>query len=255
MQGDKHRLLMIDFDSADIDFIQSHLDYLPTMRRLFNEGRFTRLRSDGGELGASVWASFLTGRHPGDHGQFFPLQWDAQKMKMSPVGEDYHFHDPFWYEIAHSGIPVVAFDVQMPFESRLPLGLEVQNWTAQSFANLRSNQPELLGKIIQRFGPHPMGADIPADWSSAQRHKMKAQMDIGIRQTGESFVGCWYGCVWIAPSERVTARQEDLLLRSSWEGISPFPEALGQPLCFQPNVFYLASDNIIFSEVSRRGGP
>ncbi len=185
MHTDTHRMLMIDVDSADIDFIERHLDFLPTLRRLFTDGEFKRLESDGGELGASVWPSFLTGRRPGDHGQYFPLQWDADAMKLAPVGEDYRFHEPFWYEIARAGKPVIAFDVQIAFESRLPLGFEVHNWTAQSFTDLRTNRPELLDQIIRRFGRHPMGEDIPADWSTAERRRMKARITSGVRQTGE----------------------------------------------------------------------
>jgi len=74
-------------------------------------------------------------------------------------------------EIARCGVPVVTFDVQLVFASGLSAGFEVQNWTGQSFANLRSNRPKLLEAIIQEFGRHPMGEDIPADWSSSERRK------------------------------------------------------------------------------------
>lgn len=195
-EAGKNRLLMIDIDSADIDFIRGHLEYLPTMRRFFSEGQFARLKSDGGELGASAWPSFLTGLRPGDHGQYYPLQWNPHSMKMRAVGEDFRFRDPFWYEMAREGIPVVAFDVQMAFESRLSLGFEVKNWTGQSFCELQSNQPRLLREIISRFGRHPMGHDIPADWAPSERRKMKAQIDSGVRRTGEISRWLMKRCEW-----------------------------------------------------------
>ena len=179
------KVMMIGIDAGDIDYIQTSLDKLPNLRRLFTDGALSRLRSCGEVMSASVWPTFYTGTLPGEHGYYFPMQWDPSTMRLRRVASDWLYCEPFWYELARQGLLVTALDVQMAFPSRIARGVEVINWGGQSFASLDCNRPELARDILHRFGKHPMGPDIPLLKGRARLEHMRKDLLTGVRLRGE----------------------------------------------------------------------
>ena len=125
--GNGSRVLLIGLDSVDFDYLQSHLGRLPSLKRFFTGGVVRRLESPGDVMSASVWPTFYTGTLPGEHGRYFPVQWDPASMRFRHVASDWIDSEPFWRALAQGGLPVTTLDVPMVFPSRTTAGVEVVN--------------------------------------------------------------------------------------------------------------------------------
>lgn len=160
---------MIGIDAGDIDFIRSSLHRLPRLRQLFTNGVLFELGSTAETLTSSVWPTFSTGTLPGEHGAYYPMQWDPSANTLRRVTPDWIYYEPFWYEIARHGKRVTVLDVPFSHPSRLGQGVEVLNWGSQEcLGPFSSNRPELAREIRRRFGKHPMGSEIPVQESTAR---------------------------------------------------------------------------------------
>ena len=171
---------MIGLDATDVDYLQSRLDAFPHLQRLTQVGTFHRLKTPAFAMSASVWPTFYTGKHPGEHGVYFPMQFHAESMRLRRVSDAWLYCEPFWYELSRRGIPVTTFDVQTQFPSRIPLGVEITNWGAQSFSKLHTNRPDLVRGILRRYGKHPMRHDIPQAKTADQRQAIKGAAISGL---------------------------------------------------------------------------
>src|SRR6266545_1823378 len=144
------RVLLIGLDLLDIDYALSHIGSLPNLQRVFAGGVVRRLDSPGNVMSASVWPTFYTGTLPGEHGQYFPMQWDPATMRLRHVASDWIDCEPFWRPLARQGLPVTTLDVQAAFPSRTTAGTEIVNWGVEAFGGFHCNQPE-LGREIARW--------------------------------------------------------------------------------------------------------
>ncbi len=178
-------ILMIGIDAGDIDYIENCVDKLPNIRRLFKGGLVTRLSSTASVMSASVWPSFYTGTLPGEHGHYFPMQWDPGNMILKRVSADWLYCEPFWYELVRNKIPITTLDVQVSFPSRIEGAFEVINWASQSFHSMHCNPPQLASEILRRFGKHPMGPDIPVYKNRATLYKIKRNLLTGVHLKGK----------------------------------------------------------------------
>ena len=182
----RNRVVMIGIDAADADYLEQSLASLPNLRRLSQEGDYRRLASPADVLSAGVWPTFYTGMPPGEHGYYFPMQWDPEIMKLRRVSEDWLYCEPFWYELARNGLSVTAFDVQSEFPSRIAQGVEIMNWGSQSFNNLHTNRPDLAKELLRRFGKHPIGPDFAALKTARRLAGMKRNLLAGAKSKGDA---------------------------------------------------------------------
>ncbi len=183
---DKPRLLMIGIDAGDIDFIQSSLDRLPSLQQLFAEHPPVRLRSTAEALIGSVWPTFFTGTLPGEHGLYYPMQWDQTRMQLRRLSADWIRYEPFWYELARRGGRVTALDVPFSLPSRMEHGVEVINWGDHDLLGpYGSNRPGLAREVRRRFGKPTMGYEIPVDKTSAQLDGVRKDLANSARRKGE----------------------------------------------------------------------
>ena len=83
------------------------------------EPTFTELTCTAPDLTSSVWPTFATGTPPGEHGIYYPMQWDPDSMRLRRVTADWLYYEPFWYELARQGTKVTVLDA--PFT--MPSGL------------------------------------------------------------------------------------------------------------------------------------
>jgi predicted AlkP superfamily phosphohydrolase/phosphomutase len=182
----KPKILMLGIDAGDIRFIESHLDHLPGFKQLIKEGHKQKLDTTSGLLTGSVWPTFYTGTHPGQHGLYHHLQWDAEAMRIRRVAADWLYSEPFWYELARNGVKVTIVDVPMTFPSRLDAGIEVINWGSHDqLGKFHCNQDMLEKEILKRFGVHPMGAEIPVNKTSGQLNAILRKLLVGAEVKGE----------------------------------------------------------------------
>lgn len=183
--ANRSRVLLIGLDSVDFDYVQSHLGSLPTLQRLFTRGAVRRLDSPGDVMSASVWPTFYTGTLPGQHGRYFPVQWDPASMRFRHVASDWIDSEPFWRPLARGGLPVTTLDVPMAFPSRTTAGVEVVNWGAESFGNFHCNRPDIGREIARRFGTNVLGPDVPVDKSRRRLDRIRQTLLAVAKRRGE----------------------------------------------------------------------
>jgi predicted AlkP superfamily phosphohydrolase/phosphomutase len=179
------RVLLIGLDSVDFDYLQSHLGSLPTLKRFFTGGVVRRLDSPGDVMSASVWPTFYTGTLPGEHGRYFPVQWDPASMRFRHVASDWIDSEPFWRALAQGGLPVTTLDVPMVFPSRTTAGVEVVNWGAESFGSFHCNRPDVSREIARRFGTNVLGPDIPVDKNPRRLARIRKTLVAVAKRRGE----------------------------------------------------------------------
>lgn len=179
------RVLLIGIDSAEVDYLEASLDRLPRLARLFAEGTVRRLASPGEVMSGSVWPTFYTGTLPGEHGQYFPMQWDPSTMRLRHVADDWLGCEPFWRPLAREGLPVITLDVQSVFPSRTGAGIEVVNWGVDAFGGFHCNRPELGREIARRFGTNVLGPDVPVEKSPGRLAAIRRDLLDSARRRGE----------------------------------------------------------------------
>jgi predicted AlkP superfamily phosphohydrolase/phosphomutase len=183
--GIDSRVLLISLDSADLDYIEPRLHALPNLRRVLGEGLVRRLATPADVMSASVWPTFYTGSLPGEHGHYFPIQWDPARMELRHVGRDWLDVEPFWRPLARAGLPVTTLDVQMTFPSRTPDGVEVVNWGSKSLGDFHCNRPEVAREIERRFGTHVLEPDIPIEKSPERFAVIRKSLLAGVKKRGD----------------------------------------------------------------------
>ncbi|MGZ8202201.1 MAG: alkaline phosphatase family protein [Burkholderiales bacterium] len=181
------RVMMIGLDGGSLDFIQASLAALPHLRRALENGVARRLSSKTSELlPAAVWPTLYTGTPPGEHGFYYPMQWDAESMRLRHV-RDWLYCEPFWYGLARRGHRIVALDVPVTWPSRLPDdGIEITDWGAHDRLSEFSARPaQIESEVRRRFGKYTIGPEIPVRKPYAQLAHMRDALVAGARRKGE----------------------------------------------------------------------
>ena len=166
------KVLVIGLDSADPEYLLAYLRHLPNLKKLFSDGRLLNLKTSAADMDATVWPTFYSGRLPGDHGIYFPFQWDPANMCYRRINKlDWLEYEPFWNSLAAAGVNVGLLDIMM-----VPLPLQpTQNihqyfWQTQDEGNPeRHNRSANWPQAKRLFGANKLGSDISADMTSGQR--------------------------------------------------------------------------------------
>ncbi len=181
---DRHKIVMIGVDAAELSFIQAHRAALPTFDRLLNRGLLQRLESTAAMPG-SVWPTFYTGKPPGEHGMYHHLQWDPRAMHLRRLTAEWLYAEPFWCDLDRRGLSVAVVDMQMALSSCLQTGTEIMNWGNHDYVGrFAVKPPHLAGEILRRFGRHPMGDEIPVSKGTAELERIRKNLVAGARQKG-----------------------------------------------------------------------
>jgi predicted AlkP superfamily phosphohydrolase/phosphomutase len=180
------KLAMIGVDAAEFSFIKAHLAKLPNFGRVLGNGVLCRLKSTSALLNGSVWPTFYTASNPQDHGIHHHIQWDPQLMRMRRVTTDWLPAEPFYAKLERNGLGVTALDVPVSLRTHLQRGIEVTNFGVHDpFSKPESNQRNLARDILQRFGTHPMGYEIPVDKSERELRRIRDDLLAGAKLKGE----------------------------------------------------------------------
>jgi predicted AlkP superfamily phosphohydrolase/phosphomutase len=179
------RLAMFGLDAADLGFIQAAPGALPNLSRILAGGALHRLRSPADLLPGSVWPTFYTASGPGEHGMYHHLQWNAARMRLERVTNDWLYCEPFWYDLERRGRRVVALDVPLTFPPRLRDGVEVLSWGSHDdLGRFECHPKSLEGEIRRRFGRHPMGCEIPVGKKTAELAAIRDNLVRGAGRKG-----------------------------------------------------------------------
>jgi len=177
------RVVSIGLDSFDPILFEQWLDqgHLPNLRKLRDRGAWGRLDSTDSE---TAWTTFLTGVQPrktgflghysfdpGDYGCAMPGTYDFERYPpFYAIGDDYR---------------VAAIDVpQVRMAARIN-GVQVSSYGAHaSFTARESRPPELLTRLIDRYGDHPAanGTDYARFWRRSSMDGLVRRLNIGAKR-------------------------------------------------------------------------
>src|SRR5260221_4774107 len=180
------KLAMMGVDADEFSFIESHVASLPNWSRILGNGVTRRLRSTSAMLNGSVWPTFYTSSYPQDHGIYHHIQWDPQLMRMRRVTPEWLPVEPFYAKLERNGTSVTAFDVPVSTQTYLDQGLEVTNFGVHDPSGPpESNQRQVIRDVLQRFGTHPMGCEIPVDRTARDLRSIRDDLLTGAKLKGE----------------------------------------------------------------------
>ena len=124
---------MLGLDALSLPFLQAHLEELPTFRDLFSEGTLIQLESTAKYFSASPWPTFASGKSLGEHGVYFPFQWDPKKLghrrQGDPAWQKELAFEPFWYPAASRGIDCTVLDVSYVLDDESAPCRQIANWS------------------------------------------------------------------------------------------------------------------------------
>jgi predicted AlkP superfamily phosphohydrolase/phosphomutase len=147
------RLLAIGLDAAEPSFIRQKIEEgeMPVLRRLLEEGSWSRLRSPASIGSGTVWPTFFTGKEPREHGTYSDWLWNPSSATLEHY--DGRRLVPFWKRLVDEGCKVGVLDV--PFAPLVGLreGFEISEWGAHdAFEGRISFAPENLSEALTTVG-------------------------------------------------------------------------------------------------------
>jgi predicted AlkP superfamily phosphohydrolase/phosphomutase len=188
--------LLLELDSLSLSLVRDHLELLPTIRELIEDGgELVETASTADIASASVWPTFATGELPGKHGHYYPFQWHAEKMQFyRPYRRAWQGqldYEPFWYELARDGFASQALDaVQCVPQANSPC-LEICDWSAQSSGNAMTSNRATLKELRRRFGKRPIRREVPVAKSGEQTSSLQEQVIASMKQKTDAIM--WLG--------------------------------------------------------------
>jgi predicted AlkP superfamily phosphohydrolase/phosphomutase len=156
-------ICILQFDAASIAVVDSMLadGRLPTVAGLIARGRRIELATPADHFAAGAFHTLYSGVELGDHGLFYPFQWDATSQRARYMSA---FAAPpaIWERLARAGKRTLAID---PYESRPPRdwrGTYVCGWQFVDRVVLpRWSLPRAAGgRLARRHGRGPHATEI-----------------------------------------------------------------------------------------------
>jgi predicted AlkP superfamily phosphohydrolase/phosphomutase len=156
----QRKVFFLDIDATSLHFLKANFNSLPNLSRLFGNGRVIETETSARFLSATSWQTFASGILPGEHGHYFPLQWNPKSMRFSPVKGNTLRFEPFWNKLARDGVKTIAFDVMSVPLTQESESIQVLNWNTQCNFVASSNRQALLQTIKRKFGNKPIGDEV-----------------------------------------------------------------------------------------------
>ena len=156
-------ICVLQFDAASVAVVDRMLGAgrLPALAGLIARGRRLTLATPADHFAAGAFHTLYSGVELGDHGLFYPFQWDAQAQRARYMTA---FEAPpaIWERLARAGKRTLAID---PYESRPPRdwrGAYVCGWQfADRVVLPRWSLPRRLERdLAVRHGRGPQATEI-----------------------------------------------------------------------------------------------
>jgi predicted AlkP superfamily phosphohydrolase/phosphomutase len=111
-------IAVLQFDSACVALLERLLGdgRLPNLAALRRAGRHVELSTPAEDFAAGAFYSLYSGVELGDHGIFYPFQWDAASQRVR-FATGFDAPPAVWERLAAAGLRTLAVD---PYESRPP---------------------------------------------------------------------------------------------------------------------------------------
>jgi predicted AlkP superfamily phosphohydrolase/phosphomutase len=156
-------LVLLNFDSASVPLLERLVTEgrLPAVAELLARGRRYPLDSPATYFPAGAYPTLYTGLELGDHGLYYPFQWDAAAQRSRYV-EAFPSPATVWERVSRAGARSLVVD---PYESRPPRGLRglwLSGWQFRNRVVLppRSRPEDAHPRLQRRLGRSPSVEEV-----------------------------------------------------------------------------------------------
>jgi predicted AlkP superfamily phosphohydrolase/phosphomutase len=164
-----NKVLVLGLDGATFDLIRpwAAAGYLPTLKRLMDEGAHGELRSTTPPMTGPAWTSFATGVNPGKHRLYDWIARDEGRYTFSPVTA-LDMEAPTLYTLlSEAGRRVCALNVPMTYPPTPVNGVMVSGLPAPSTKVTITYPPSLYQEIVDAVGDYILYPDPGQAYSDA----------------------------------------------------------------------------------------
>jgi predicted AlkP superfamily phosphohydrolase/phosphomutase len=188
----KSRVLMLGIDAMSLPFATAHLDQLPALQSLLKQGVLIAPETPAGEFSGSPWPTFASGKDVGEHGIYFPFQWDAKHRKLrrqrdAAWSRQFEF-EPFWYELSRVGIACTVLDAGCVLNSSAAPCRQITNWSYQESSWAEASDSRLLAEVTHRFGRRPIGKDVPVPRNNASCNEIRDRLIDAVKRKTDAIL-------------------------------------------------------------------
>lgn len=146
------RAVVIGLDGTPFSFLKNEIEAgnLPNLAALASKGNLVPMNTEIPTISSVAWASFMTGRNPGDHGIFGftdrkPGTYDLYFPNYSNLKEE-----PFWELLGRQGKRCCVLNVPSTYPARPVNGILVSGFVAPNLE--RATYPRETFEFLQQIG-------------------------------------------------------------------------------------------------------
>jgi predicted AlkP superfamily phosphohydrolase/phosphomutase len=164
-----NKVLVLGLDGATFDLIKpwAAAGYLPTLKRLMEEGAHGSLRSTTPPMTGPAWTSFATGVNPGKHRLYDWIARDEGRYTFSPVTA-LDIEAPTLYTLlSDAGRRVCALNVPMTYPPTPVNGVMISGLPAPSTKVQITYPASLYNEIVEEVGDYILYPDPGQAYSEA----------------------------------------------------------------------------------------
>jgi predicted AlkP superfamily phosphohydrolase/phosphomutase len=164
-----NKVLVLGLDGATFDLIRpwAAAGYLPTLKRLMEEGAQGALRSTTPPMTGPAWTSFATGVNPGKHRLYDWIARDEGRYSFSPTTA-LDIESPTLYTIlSEAGRRVLSLNVPMTYPPTPVNGVMISGLPAPSTKVQITYPPNLYNEIVEAVGDYILYPDPGQAYSEA----------------------------------------------------------------------------------------
>lgn len=183
------RVLVLGIDAASPVLLERWIadGTLPNLAALVQRGLSSRVQSVDGFFIGSTWPSVYTGTTPASHGVHYLLELQRGSYELRHSVDGAFVRRPaFWRALSDAGRRVAILDVPLSRLEQNLNGVQIVEWGGHdSIFGFRASPESLAAKILDRFGPHPVGSTCDADnRTTADYNDFVRRLELGAERKG-----------------------------------------------------------------------
>jgi len=178
------KVLLIGLDAAEISCVEKWAaeGHLPYLRRLAEGGGLTRLCSSAAEFPDEVWPSIYTSSNSAQFGKYYYIQPKHGSMSLELVDDVPCHAEQFWRTASEAGRYCAVVDVPKTDLGPPVNGIQVVSWGAHARrCKTASHPPELMERLIERYGQYPLRSCDEHGLSPEEYRKLREHLIEGTR--------------------------------------------------------------------------
>jgi predicted AlkP superfamily phosphohydrolase/phosphomutase len=159
--SEKRRVFVVAWDGATLDLLLPWCEEgrLPTLRRLLEQGIHGRLSSTYPPLTGPAWASFMTGKSPGNHGVFEFFSRREATYSQTLGGPSSIKGKSLWRLLSEAGMRVGVINVPLTYPPEEVNGFLITGLLTPHDSDDWAYPPELVAELNSELGTYLLHHD------------------------------------------------------------------------------------------------